>query len=72
MLEGHKDKGGEIHSIMNGQKYLLEKGKSDSINEVINLSNSWGNKQGLHYKMNKSNYVGEYKGSVNWTLEDAP
>lgn len=68
----YTDKGGEIHSIMNGQKYLLEKGKSDSINEVFNLSNSWGNKQGLHYKMNKSNYVGEYKGSVNWTLEDAP
>ncbi|MEG2873493.1 lectin-like domain-containing protein [Carnobacterium sp.] len=68
----YTDKDGETHSIINGQKYLLEKGKSDSINEVINLSNSWGNKQGLHYKMNKSNYVGEYKGSVNWTLEDAP
>ncbi|WP_413518224.1 lectin-like domain-containing protein [Carnobacterium maltaromaticum] len=68
----YTDKGGETHSIINGKKYLLEKGKSDSINEVINLSNSWGNKQGLHYKMNKSNYVGEYKGSVNWTLEDAP
>ncbi|WP_317944656.1 lectin-like domain-containing protein [Carnobacterium maltaromaticum] len=68
----YTDKVGETHSIISEQKYLLVAGKSDSINEIINLSSSWGKKQGLRYKANKSNYIGEYKGSVNWTLEDTP
>lgn len=65
-------KDGISHSITNGKKFLLESGGSDSINEVISISNSWNAEHGLNYTAYDSNYIGEYKGSVNWTLEDVP
>lgn len=65
-------KNGENNPIMTGQKFLLETGESDSVKEVISVSDEWDNAHGLSYTAYQSNYTGAYKGSVNWTLEDAP
>lgn len=65
-------KNGVSNSIITDQKFLLETGKSDSLNEVIPVSEAWTTSYGLSYTAYQSNYTGEYKGSVNWTLEDAP
>lgn len=63
--------GGSI-PIVTGQKFLLETGESDSKNEIIPVSDAWNSTYGLSYIAYQSNYTGAYKGSVNWTLEDAP
>ncbi|WP_317946435.1 L-type lectin-domain containing protein [Carnobacterium maltaromaticum] len=68
----YTSKDGQNHTIINGQKFLLEKGKSDSVNEIIPISNTWNDKYGLKYMAYKSNYVGNYRGTVEWTLENAP
>ncbi|CAD5897453.1 Legume lectin domain protein [Carnobacterium maltaromaticum] len=65
-------KTGVSFPIASGQKFLLETGESDSVNEVIQVSNSLGTNYGLGYTAYRSNYIGNYKGSVIWTLEDAP
>ncbi|WP_317946426.1 lectin-like domain-containing protein [Carnobacterium maltaromaticum] len=65
-------KGGVSQPIVTGQKFLLETGKSDSANEVIQISNSLGSNYGLNYTAYLSNRIGNYQGSVVWTLEDAP
>lgn len=68
----YTNKLGVSYSILNGQKFLLETGESDSVNEVIPISDTWDNKYGLSYKAYRSNIIGEYQGDVTWTLEDAP
>nr|WP_242700719.1 hypothetical protein [Enterococcus sp. DIV0212c] len=59
-------------SIITDQKAFIEKGISDAENERIPVSDKWNGKRGLQYTMNGSNYLGNYKGSVTWTLEDVP
>lgn len=68
----YTSKNGVSNSIMTDQKFLLETGKSDSLNEVIPVSEEWTTSYGLSYTAYASNYTGEYKGSVNWILEDTP
>ncbi|WP_010052199.1 L-type lectin-domain containing protein [Carnobacterium maltaromaticum] len=63
---------GISHAIVNDQKFLLETGGSDSLNGIIPISNDWGNNYGLSYTAYSSNQIGNYRGSVTWTLEDAP
>lgn len=63
---------GQNHPIINGQKFLLETGKSDSVNKIIPISDIWNDKYGLKYLTYKSNYIGNYRGTVEWTLENAP
>lgn len=65
-------KHGVSNSIVNGEKFLIESGKSDSINEVIPISNAWDSQHGLCYTAYDSNYTGLYHGKMEWTLEDAP
>ncbi|WP_317912680.1 lectin-like domain-containing protein [Carnobacterium maltaromaticum] len=65
-------KDGISHPIVTGQKFLLETGESDSVNEVIQVSNSLGSNYGLSYTAYRSNRIGNYQGDVIWTLEDAP
>ena len=65
-------KDGVSRSIVNGQKFLMETGESDSINEEIPISNAWGTNYGLRYTASNSNHIGNYKGDVTWALEDAP
>ncbi|EOH92493.1 hypothetical protein UAW_03013 [Enterococcus haemoperoxidus ATCC BAA-382] len=60
------------HSIVTGQKVIIEKGQSDTENEVIPISNKWTDQKGLQFTLNGSNYLGKYQGSVTWTLEDVP
>ncbi|WP_086313721.1 hypothetical protein A5821_001254 [Enterococcus sp. 7F3_DIV0205] len=66
------DSKGVEKNIVSDQKIMIESGVSDTVKEVIPISDNWGNKQGLQYKMNGSNYLGSYKGNVLWTLEDVP
>ncbi|MDZ5759996.1 cell surface protein [Carnobacterium maltaromaticum] len=68
----YTDKAGVSYPIVSGQKYLIETGESDSANEVIPISNYWNDKRGLSYTAYRSNYTGDYKGNVIWTLEDTP
>lgn len=68
----YTNKNGVSNSIVTGKKYMIETGKSDSLNEVIPVSENWSTTRGLSYTAYQSNYTGEYKGSVNWTLEDTP
>lgn len=65
-------KDGITHSIVNDQKFQLETGESDSLHEIIPVSNNWGNNYGLSYTAYSSNHIGNYQGSVTWTLEDTP
>nr|WP_315528823.1 cell surface protein [Carnobacterium maltaromaticum] len=65
-------KNGVSQPIVNGQKFLLETGGSDSINEDISISNAWGSNYGLRYTASNSNHIGNYQGDVIWTLEDTP
>lgn len=66
----YTSKDGISHSIANEQKFLLETGVSDTLNEVIPIS--WDNKHGLSYTAYSSNLIGNYTGDVTWTLEDTP
>lgn len=66
------DKNGVIQPIVTGQKFLLETGGSDSVNEDISISNAWGSNYGLRYTASNSNHIGNYQGDAIWTLEDTP
>lgn len=68
----YTNKNGVSNSIVTGKKFMIETGKSDSVNEVIPVSEEWNATRGLSYTAYQSNYTGEYKGTVNWTLEDTP
>lgn len=68
----YTNKDGITYPIVNEQKFLIETGKSDSTNEIISISDSWNSNYGLNYRAYSSNYIGEYEGIVNWTLEDTP
>ncbi|OJG74125.1 hypothetical protein RV12_GL002763 [Enterococcus quebecensis] len=68
----YSDSKGIEKEIISGQKIVIETGTSDSDKEVIPISSTWNDKQGLQYKMNGSNYLDKYEGSVLWTLEDVP
>ncbi|WP_430602001.1 hypothetical protein IGJ02_002191 [Enterococcus sp. DIV0724b] len=59
-------------AIIAGQKAPIEKGKSDTEDEIIPISDMWTDKYGLQFTINGSNYLGSYKGSVTWTLENVP
>lgn len=65
-------KDGVSQPIFTGQKFLLETGQSDSVNEDILISNAWGSNYGLKYTASNSNHIGNYQGDVIWTLEDTP
>lgn len=65
-------KDGVSQPIFTGQKFLLETGQSDSVNEDILISNDWGSNYGLMYTASNSNHIGNYQGEVIWTLEDTP
>lgn len=65
-------KNGVSQPIVTGQKFLLETGGSDSVNEDISISNAWGSNYGLRYTTSNSNLIGNYQGDVIWTLEDTP
>lgn len=68
----YKNKDGVSQTIATDQNFLLETGESNSINEVIQVSNSWGTEYGLRYTAYNSNLIGNYQGEAIWTLEDAP
>ncbi len=68
----YTNKAGVKQSIVTGEKFLMEKGQSDSVEEVIPISASWNASYGLNYTAYSSNHVGNYSGTVEWTLEDAP
>ncbi|WP_430602002.1 hypothetical protein IGJ02_002192 [Enterococcus sp. DIV0724b] len=64
-------KGTEL-SIITGQKAPIFTGISDPENEKISIADRWNAKEGLQYRISSSNYIGNYQGTVIWTLEDVP
>lgn len=58
--------------LVSGQKNSLIKGNGDIKNPITTVSNNWTGKKGLRYRMDGSNYLGNYQGDITWVLEDVP
>ncbi|MDZ5759221.1 hypothetical protein RAK27_11170 [Carnobacterium maltaromaticum] len=67
----YTDLAGNEKIISDNQAMLIEEGES-SESEVIPISTDWGSAKGLRYRLKPGNLLGSYRGSIMWTLEDAP
>lgn len=67
----YTDSSGNEKIVVDNQAILIEKGDS-SEEEIIPISAQWDGNKGLRYCLKPGNLLGSYKGSITWTLEDAP
>ena len=56
--------GSTIQTIENGTKPIG--------NSVVDISKVWSKDKGLRLTIANDNYLGTYKGTLNWTLTDVP
>ena len=56
--------GSTIQTIENGTKPIG--------NSVVDISKVWSKDKGLRLRIANDNYLGTYKGTLNWTLTDVP
>lgn len=73
-LEGeyiYTDLKGNDKLIVDNQAMLIESGTSGS-EEIVPISERWSNEAGLRYHLEPGNLLGQYQGTITWSLEDAP
>lgn len=68
---GYLNNEGE-HVIIGSSIQTIQKGIKPIGSSVMDISKTWSKDKGLLLKIANDNYLGTYKGTLNWTLTDVP